>query len=148
MEKKFSDVLLNALMHFGYSILYFIIFLPFELWKKALLRLDEQRSDGSLKIANISSPYPFFSYIKRWILEFAIDALIFISYFVGIIVALYALFTEGFMAFIMTLICTYFVPMGLSFIRDLFQLFLLPIRKFLNWVNKPAQYMDLEIKNK
>ena len=148
MEKSFSEVLIGALKHFGYSIFYVLILLPFELWEKALVRLDEQRSNGSLKIANITGFYPFLSYLKRWVIDFLFDALTFISYFVGVIVAIVMIFSSGFTAFLGALVVTYFVPCVLTLSKDLTYISILPFRKFLNWVNKPAQHLDLEIKNK
>ena len=42
----------------------------------------------------------------------------------------------------------YYIPYIVSLIRDLFRILLLPLAKFLSWISKPAQYLDLKIENK
>jgi len=149
-EKKFADQVIGALLHFLYNFfVYFLFLIPFDLWKKATVRLAEQREKGTLNISNITGLWPFLSFLKAFILEFLIDGLIFIYYFIGPIVAIYSMIESGeFSALVLILVGTYYSPIGLSLIRDILQLMILPFRKFLSWASKPAQYMDLEIKNK
>ena len=149
-QKSFKDHIVNSLLHFlYYFFVYFIFIVPFSLWQKATIQLSEQREKGTLNISNITSLWPFLSFLKAFFLEFLIDGFIFIGYFVGLIFALYAFIETGeFMDFVSVLAGTYFSPILLSLTRDLLQLLILPFRKFLSWASKPAQYMDLKIENK
>lgn len=149
-KKSLSDQFVSALIHTLYNIIiYFLFLVPFNLWKKATIRLSEQRESGAISIAGITSLWPFLSFLKRFILEFLIDGLIFLSYILGIIVAIVLGIVSGsFIAFLGMLVGLYFAPIPLSLLRDVIQLAILPFKKFLSWASKPAQYMDLEIKNK
>ncbi|HPE87320.1 MAG: hypothetical protein PHU97_11460 [Bacteroidales bacterium] len=149
-DKKFIDQMLSALLHFLYNFfVYFIFIVPFDLWKKATIRLAAQKDKGGLNVSKIISIWPFLTFLKSFILEFLIDGTIFILYLFGIVIAVIAWISSGeFMTFLEVLAIIYFSPLLLSLIRDLIQLSILPIKKFLSWARKPAQYMDLEIKNK
>ena len=47
-------------------------------------------------------------------------------------------------AFFGTLIAFYYMPIYIAIFRDLVQLFIIaPIRKFVSWLSKPAQYIDI-----
>lgn len=146
---KLAESLVPALIHALYSIVYLLFVIPFDLWSKAVVRLAEQREKGSLRIASINSPWPFFSLIKTLLIEFLFDFFIFLSYFVGILMAIVVMFNDGgFLGFVATLVGAYYVPVGLSLARDFFQLLLLPFAKFLSWCRKPAQYMDLNVQKR
>ncbi len=149
-EKKLSDQVTSALVHFLYNfIIYFIFIVPFDLWKKATIRLADQREKGGLEISKINSPWPFLSFLKVFILDFLIDGFIFILYVLGLIVAILAwIITGEFTMFLGVIVAVYFSPITLSLLRDMLQLMILPFKKFLSWASKPAQYMDLQIKNK
>lgn len=150
MEKSFKNQILNALIHFLYNFfIYFIFIVPFDLWKKATIRLANQKESGRLSISKITSLWPFLSFIKAFILEFLIDGIIFILYVIGPIIGIVSWIQTGeFSSFLGVIVGIYFSPIGLSLLRDLIQLMILPFKKFLSWASKPAQYMDLEIKNK
>lgn len=150
MEKSFKNQILNALIHFLYNFfIYFIFIVPFDLWKKATIRLANQKESGGLSISKITSLWPFLSFMKAFMLDFLIDGIIFILYVIGLIIGIVLLITTGdFASFLVVIAGIYFSPIGLSLLRDLIQLMTLPFKKFLSWASKPAQYMDLEIKNK
>jgi hypothetical protein len=61
---------------------------------------------------------------------------------------IFAVQGAGFGGFLLILIGSYYAPLGLSLLRDIVQLSILPLKKFLSWAKKPAQYMDLKIENK
>jgi len=145
-----SADLINALVHTLYTFFAYLLFIvPFDLWKKALVRLSNQKKNKSLSIDNIKGLWPFLSFIKVFILEFAFDGLIFSSYFIGFVVGIITWINDGaFSDFITMVVGSYFAPIPLSLLRDLIQLSTLPFKKFLNWLSKPAQFMDLEIRNK
>lgn len=146
-QKKFGDQIWNALIHFLYNFfVYFLFLVPFALWKKATIRLSDQREKGSLSIAKITGLWPFISFLKAFFFEFLFDGFIFIGYFVGVVFAIYVYNeTKKEESLLMILAGTYYSPLGLSLIRDFFQLLILPFKKFINWCSKPAQYMDFTI---
>lgn len=148
-QKKFGDQILNALIHFLYNFfVYFLFLLPFALWKKATIRLSDQREKGSLNLSKITSLWPFFSFLKSFFLEFLFDGFIFIGYFAGVVFSIYVYNeTKKEESLLLILAGTYYSPIGLSLLRDLFQLLILPLKKFINWCSKPAQYLDLKIIN-
>lgn len=148
MDKEFVKKLVEALKHFGFSIVYLLFLIPLDMWKKAVINLASQKENGALSISKINSPWPFFSFMKTLLLEFLFDAFAFISYFVGIIMFLVTIFTDGFGAAIIVLISAYYAPVQFMIIRDLFQLLILPLRKFISWARKPAQQLDIDLKNK
>jgi len=144
MQNNLKNDIVPALAHVGYSIVYFLFLIPFELWVKAVGRLAEQKKKGTLKIATINSPWPLLSFIKTLILEFLFDFLTFLCYPIGIIVAIYmGIDGKSIMAFILALVGAYYLPIAFAVGRDFFQLLILPFRKFISWCRKPAQYLDL-----
>lgn len=152
----FGKKIVDALIYF-FQMLCFILFAcPFAFWSGAAKRLAKEREEGSLFKFNEVSPWPFFTFCKKIFFEYFIDGTIFISYFVGTLIAFYCFFDivgDGFKpaitSFFVTLLFTYYFPMALSWLRDLVYIsILLPIRKLLNWLSKPAQYFDLNVKKR
>ena len=146
----FNKHFVTALVHFAYNFfVYFLFLTPFNLWAKATVRLAKQKEEGGLSISKITGLWPFLSFLKRFMLDFLIDGFIFITYILAPIIFIFVVikgapFVESFLAII---IGGYYAPIWLSLWRDLIQLSVLPFKKFLSWVSKPAQYMDLTIKN-
>ena len=149
-EKKLTDQIISASIHFAYNFfIYFLLIVPFDLWKKATIRLANQKENGTLNIGKSTSTWPFLSFMKAFILEFLIDGIIFISYPLGFILAIkVGIDIKSAEAIFGALVFAYYYPVILSLFRDFMQLSILPFKKFLSWVSKPAQYMDIEIKNK
>ena len=149
-EDQFSAKFITAFKHFLYSFfIYFIFIIPFELWKKATLRLAAQKDEGVLNISKINSRWPFLSFLKTFTLDFLFDGIIFIAYIAGFIFAVTIWIIDGvFSSFSYTMVLVYFSPIAFSLTRDIIQIAILPFKKFMSWVSKPAQFMDLEIKNK
>ena len=152
MEKSFISQLADAALHFLYRIVYFLFIMPFDLWRKAVARLSKQRQEKSLDITKIETQWPFLSFIKRFTLDFLIDGLIFIVPLIMVIILIFGCM-DDFLMGIFSFIGSYFVlPIGFSLMRDFMTLAILPFRKFLSWVSKPAQYVDIkhsgEIKQK
>ena len=70
-EKKLTDQIVSALIHFLYNFfVYFIFIVPFDLWKKATIRLANQKDKGGLNISKITSLWPFLSFLKAFIRGF------------------------------------------------------------------------------
>lgn len=145
---SFGKQILNALIHFLYTFINFLFVLPYDLWKKAVVRLDSQYRNKTLHAATITSQWPFFSWMKRFVLEFLIDGLIFIWPLIAIIAPIIANseLDGGFLGFIIMLYALYFGgPFALSLLRDnIIVTLVLPFRKFLSWMSKPAQYLDIK----
>ena len=152
MENKFANLLANAALYTVLTIGRLFLF-PFNLWVKAAERLVEQKESGSLDIRTVNGFWPVVSFIKRIIFDFILDALTFLIYPLGIVYLLYDFistcvnvgFGRACAVFIVSIVSLYFIPMFVAFVRDILQLLILPVRKFLDWVKKPSQY--LEIKN-
>ena len=144
MEKSFISQLADAALHFLYRIVYFLFIMPFDLWRKAVSRLSKQRQEKSLDITKIDTQWPFLSFIKRFTLDFFIDGLIFIVPLLMVIILIVGCM-DDFLMGLFSFIGSYFVlPIGFSLMRDFMTLAILPFRKFLSWVSKPAQYVDIK----
>lgn len=148
--------IVSALVYFFKSLVYILFICPFEFWAAATNRLASDHKACSLDILKYTSRWPYLSFCKKVIFEFLIDGAIFISYFAGTIIAFGALVYglvkfdypgQTFLLFLGILILTYYSPLGISFFRDLLTLFLLPFYKFLSWVAKPAQQLDIDMHN-
>lgn len=145
----------DATLHVVYAIVKLIV-LPINLWAKAVARLAEQKNKGLLDVNNIRGIWPFFSYIKRLLVEFLFDAISFLSYPVGIVSAIVALFIyivihgeQLWIAIIFTgwiILIVYVIPVAMALCRDTFQLLLLPVNKIINWFRKPPQQIDIDIR--
>lgn len=167
MNKELVTKLMKALAYSIISILSFIFVTPLKLWLKSAERLNAQKEAGTLNLANIKSEWLLFSYLKRFTLDFYFDAMAFLAYPLGFLIALALGIESGvnqaemelsvsfgslarmFMkSFTTTLAATYFAPVACYILHDVLVVFLLPIRKFIDWAKKPAQQLGLDIKNK
>lgn len=157
-DNTLGEVISKALLQF-FKMLVFVLFVcPFNFWRKAAQRLVSAGAQWSWTNISSQSPWPFFSFLKAVLFGFIFDGLIFISYFIGVIVAFYLLFSfwlsdygsfkYGFEAFICCLISTYYLPMGISPIRDFLYIIIMPFAKFLSWCSRPAQYLQIDMKTK
>ena len=148
MENKVVKMLLDALIHTLVTIGKFFL-TPYNLWLNAAERLVEQKQTGSVDLRQIKGFWPMFSYLKRFFLDFLLDAFTLLAYPIGVIVAFVLFFMEikhfgvAFSGFIASLFVVYFFPLFFSLFRDMCMFFLLPIRKFLDWAKKPAQYLEI-----
>lgn len=146
----------NSMVHFLFNFfIYFLFIVPLDLWKKATISLSTQRDTGYLSISRISGQWPLLTFIKRFFVDFFFNGIIFILYFIGPIAGVAALILseeylgrEGYIPCLIIILITYYSPIALSIIREIIILQIMPFKKFLNWVMKPAQYMDLTILNK
>jgi hypothetical protein len=176
MNKELVNKMVQALVHCLVSIVSFIFLTPLKLWLKAAERLTAQKEAGLLDMAKVQGEWPLLSYLKRFTLDFWFDAIAFLAFPVGILFAFYNGFDawgtaadvneanaeaikEGWIAkesvlgafaesWIATIVASYFCPVFCFIFHDLFVIVLLPIRKLIDWFKKPAQHMDLDIKNK
>ena len=157
VPQDFSKRLLDATMQVLLAILK-IILLPFSLWVKAATNLAEQREKGLLDLNTITGLCPFFTFCKRLILDFLLDAIAFLSYPIGVLMSVVAfvmacvetydvgfgvMLYEAARAFLYVLILSYCTPIFTTIINNTLQFLLLPIRKFIDWCKKPAQQLDV-----
>lgn len=147
MEKKFSERLIVALIQLLLGIWY-IIKLPYSLWVKSMNNLVAAKENGRMDLNKMTSEWPFLSFLKVFFLEFLFDAISFSSYLIGFLIAIYSWIDSGeFAMFIGGLLMTYNIPVTIMLTRDMFKILILPFRKYLSWAAKPAQELDLNIKN-
>jgi hypothetical protein len=126
-----------------------ILLIPYKLYCKSIERLIETKERSTLSIDKSSSNWPFLSFLKRLLLEFLLDAITLLVYPLGVIVFVAALIQDSSsLEALGSLLVVYILPVTLSIWRDLFQIFILPFRKYIDWAKKPAQHLNLDIKNK
>lgn len=159
LPENFVKTLIDALLHVLYAIVKLLL-LPFSLWVKSITRLADQKERGILNLANITGLWPFFSFCKRLLIDFIFDAVSFLAYPLGVLFALIMMivgFTElnefytvgdVFIEFVVTLISVYIYPIFMAMAHDGLELSLLPIRKLIDWFRKPAQQLDIDVKNR
>ncbi len=144
---KVLDAILDSIL----KVLEFIFVWPFSVWLKAVDRVNAAKRSDSLNLRNINNRWPMLTYLKRFFFEYLFDAVSVLSYVFGILIALFMFFKAvsysfgaALAAFFGAIIVTYFFPVYNSMIRDLLQLtFVGPVRKFVSWIDKPAQYLDI-----
>ena len=93
--------------------------LPYKIYKNALIALSNTKAEDSEE-SNLSNDFPLYI----WLISI-FNALIFILYPIGVIVAIVGGFGApygGFAIFIGTLIATYFSPLYLGLIREFAQI--------------------------
>jgi hypothetical protein len=138
-----------------YNLIIYLLKLPYVLFKKSTSRLSDMSEKGSLSVEKSTSKWPFLSWIKTYILDFGFDASTFLCYVVGFpLIGLslvmdifdlneYYTFGDAVGAHIGLLIGCYFIPLSIAFARDIFQILILPFRKYIDWAKKPAQHQDI-----
>ena len=120
---------------FSLRIIFSGILLPFRIWQFSKEKLISKSDNNSVK-SLLDEDY----IVTSW-LDWMIDAIIFLLYpiglFVVVIVVVVAIITKGFPFFflILALIPLYFIPLILSFVRELggsFMLLHLNVKKIRN----------------
>lgn len=147
MDEQFKKQIFQALKHCGWTLVYTLFIMPWDIWVMATNRLAKYHMSDSLSLKSYDSPWPYLSMLKHLILEVGIDFSVFASYFAGVIAAAILFVTLNIPQGLLVLIATYYAPAILVIYRDLLQLMLLPVRKLLNFYSKPAQQLDITIVN-
>lgn len=158
IPQNFLTQLLGALKQVLHAILK-ILLLPFNLWVKAISNLAEQKDKGSLDINKISGLWPFFTFCKRFVIDFLLDTIAFLAYPIGIFSAFVGFVVTcieaspywGFgetvgnalLAFLGIILNAYLAPVLTAFAHNILQFLLLPLRKLIDWLKKPAQHLDI-----
>lgn len=149
LKKSFGPALIHSL----HTIVYFLFIVPFDAFVNAVERLAKQRENKALKLSEIKTPWPFFSFLKRVFLDFGIDFSTLLTYVLAPLLALIGLivgisqgsFLAGLGIAIGVLIACYYSPLFFAWLRDCVVMMILPFKKFLSWCYKPAQYFDLNV---
>ncbi len=137
-----------------YNLIIYLLKLPYVLFKKSTSRLSDMSDKGSLSVEKSTSKWPFLSWLKTYILEFGFDAMTFLCYVVGfpliVLGFIYSVFETGgsyfgeaLVGMVTAAIGCYFIPLNIAFARDIFQILILPFRKYIDWAKKPAQHQDI-----
>ncbi|HCP40627.1 MAG TPA: hypothetical protein DIT65_02435 [Cryomorphaceae bacterium] len=124
-----------------------ILLVPYNLYCKSIERLIETKESSALSIQKSESNWPFLSFLKRLLLEFLLDAFTLLVYPLAIIVFSVVIFQDSFLEGLAILFGSYIAPVILSIARDLVQILILPFKKYIDWAKKPAQHLNLDIKN-
>ncbi|HZW63459.1 MAG TPA: hypothetical protein VFF15_07450 [Flavobacteriaceae bacterium] len=90
--------------------------LPWHVYTSALTNLSNAGAEDSEEKV-LAKDFPLFTWFIRMF-----DALIAITYPIGILMAIVALTGSGSSSFLMLLLITYFAPLGLGLIRELYQI--------------------------
>ena len=152
--EKLKQLFGPALIHSLHTIVYFLFIVPFDAFVNAVERLAKQRESKALKLSEIKTPWPFFSFMKRVFLDFGVDFLTLLAYILAPLLALVALIwgiatkTNFFLilgTMIGVVVACYYAPLFFAWLRDCIVMMILPFKKFLSWCYKPAQYFDLNV---
>ena len=130
-------------------ILSALVVAPYKFWAKSVDRLCAMKQDSYLDIRKMDSELPVFAFVKRWAID-ALSAFVsFLSYPVGIVVCVMSLVNSGFGDFAEDLLLFYILPLLVWLLVDILEILVVkPLAKFLSWVGKPAEHLDLTITNK
>lgn len=114
-------------------------------------RLISTEEDSSLSLQQNSTALPMLSHIKRVVLDFLLDALSVLSWPLLLLWSIINLIKYKFSVpldiLLYWLLIIYMCPVILALIRDLIQIIVLPIKKFIDWAKKPAQQLHVDVKN-
>ncbi len=126
MEHNFTfKRFLNALLAFlVVNILAGLFILPWSVWVATTVRLGKLFEGHGIMISLRKSE----AVVLNWLRMF-FDGLIFISYVVGFLIALYGLFDDGFLTFFTVILISYIAPFVLSLVKEV--LVVLPFGKYL-----------------
>lgn len=128
-----------------------IILIPYNLYCKIMKRLISTEGDSSLSLQQNSTAWPMLSHIKRVVLDFLLDALSVLSWPLLLLWTIINLIRFKFSlpldVLLYWLLIIYMCPVIIALIRDLIQIIVLPIKKFIDWAKKPAQQLHVDVKN-
>ena len=111
---------LKALMAAGYYLLLYIPFiLPYIIWGKAATRLSLFWDSKSIAYKENDKTSPLHSFIVMYCIYFLFDALIFLSWILGLLFALFSM-TQEVSAGLMVLIGAYVSVIGIKAAKEVF----------------------------
>jgi len=116
----FGSHALKALMAAGYYLLLYIPFiLPYYIWGKAATRLALFWDSKSIAYNENDKIYPLHTFIVMYYIYFVFDAVIFLSWILGLLFALYSM-TQEVSAGLMVLIGAYASVIGIKAAKEVF----------------------------
>lgn len=147
----FGNQILSAAGHFLYRIIYFLFVLPYHLWKKAIIRMDNQRRNHLLDADKIVHEVPFLVWLKRFLFDFIFDGIAIFGWVFGLILTIIGIveaakydYFNFFVNLLFPLYATYLIPLSIAIVKDLVTLELvLPMRWILSFFRRPAKTIDL-----
>ena len=111
---------LKALMAAGYYLLLYIPFiLPYIIWGKAATRLALFWDSKSIAYNENDKIYPLHTFIVMYYIYFVFDAVIFLSWILGLLFALFSM-TQEVSAGLMVLIGAYVSVIGIKAAKEVF----------------------------
>ncbi len=144
-RKLFTDGLVYSLL----TIVRYIFVLPWDLWKRAVINMGEQRHKKALNIDGITGFWPFLTFLKRFFIDFLLDACSVLSWIITPIIGVtMAIVIGDFFIFVVSIFSAYYMPVEFAITKDILQLLLIPFRKFLSWGSRPAQYLEMDLNKK
>ena len=117
---SFGSHALKALMAAGYYLLLYIPFiLPYIIWGKAATRLALFWDSKSIAYNENDKIYPLHTFIVMYYIYFIFDAVIFLSWILGLLFALFSM-TQEVSAGLMVLIGAYVSVIGIKASKEVF----------------------------
>lgn len=117
---SFGSHALKALMAAGYYLLLYIPFiLPYIIWGKAATRLSLVWDSKSIAYNENDKIYPLHTFIVMYYIYFIFDAVIFLSWILGLLFALFSM-TQEVSAGLMVLIGAYVSVIGIKAAKEVF----------------------------
>lgn len=144
IQQDFGQQLAGVIGYFFYRLIYFLFVLPFDLWKKAVIRLNSQRKRHLLDVDKINHEIPFFVWLKRFVFDFVLDGIAVMGWFLGALFAIIvAIITEE-VVWLVLIFVVYYTPVAMAITRDnLIFTIVLPIRWLLSFYRRPAKTYDV-----
>ena len=129
--------------YFFYRLIYFILVLPFDLWKKAVIRLYNQRKRHLLDVDKINHEVPFFVWLKRFFIDFVLDGIAAMGWFIGALFAIIMAIKTKSAEWLLMIFGVYYIPFSMALTRDHYILLVvMPIRWLLSFYRRPAKTYD------
>lgn len=134
--KELTGALIPAVLQALIVCVLRVFTIPWTIWKGAALRLAEMRDSSKSLKPTSSTEFPVFEWLKTsW------DGIIFLSWFVGVVMAFILAanaYMGGFGIFLSTLASTYFGVIGLSLAKE-FLILALSIALNVEKISKRAE---------
>ena len=143
IQKDFGQQLTSVIGYFFYRLVYFLFVLPFDLWKKAVMRLYNQRKRHMLDVYTINHEVPFFVWLKRFFFDFVLDGIAAMGWFIGALVAIILAIVTKDVEWLLLIFGVYYIPFAMALTRDSLTFStILPIRWMLSFYRRPAKTYD------
>lgn len=144
IQQDFGQQIASVIGYFFYRLIYFLFVLPFDLWKKAIIRLFNQRKKHMLDVDKINHEVPFFVWLKRFFFDFVLDGIAAMGWFIGALFAIIMAIKTKDAQWLLMIFVVYYIPFGMALTRDSLTIsVVLPFRWLLSFYRRPAKTYDL-----